>query len=145
VGYLQQIKLLLFLVEGKVIAGQKVEVTNSSGDVEIIESKNIIIATGSSPIEIGSAKFDNKNILDSTGALEIDSVPKTLGVIGAGVIGLELGSVWARLGSKVTVIEAMDDFLFMADKEIAKETLKDFKKQGLDIKAGLQINFIKKS
>jgi dihydrolipoamide dehydrogenase len=124
---------------GKVIAGQKVEVTNSSGDVEIIESKNIIIATGSSPIEIGSAKFDDKNILDSTGALEIDSVPKTLGVIGAGVIGLELGSVWARLGSKVTVIEAMDDFLFMADKEIAKETLKDFKKQGLDIKLGCKL------
>ena len=124
---------------GKVIAGQKVEVTNSSGDVEIIESKNIIIATGSSPIEIGSAKFDDKNILDSTGALEIDSVPKTLGVIGAGVIGLELGSVWARLGSKVTVIEAMDDFLFMADKEIAKETLKDFKKQGLDIRLGCKL------
>ena len=124
---------------GKVIAYQKVEVTNSSGDVEIIESKNIIIATGSSPIEIGSAKFDDKNILDSTGALEIDSVPKTLGVIGAGVIGLELGSVWARLGSKVTVIEAMDDFLFMADKEIAKETLKDFKKQGLDIRLGCKL------
>ena len=124
---------------GKVIAGQKVEVTNSRGDVEIIESKNIIIATGSSPIEIGSAKFDDKNILDSTGALEIDSVPKTLGVIGAGVIGLELGSVWARLGSKVTVIEAMDDFLFMADKEIAKETLKDFKKQGLDIRLGCKL------
>ena len=124
---------------GKVIAGQKVEVTHSNGDVEIIESKNIIIATGSSPIEIGSAKFDDKNILDSTGALEIDSVPKTLGVIGAGVIGLELGSVWARLGSKVTIIEAMDDFLFMADKEIAKETLKDFKKQGLDIRLGCKL------
>ena len=123
----------------KVTAGQKVEVTSSKGEVEIIESKNIIIATGSSPIEIGSAKFDNKNILDSTGALEIDSVPKTLGVIGAGVIGLELGSVWSRLGSQVTVIEAMDDFLSMADKEIAKETLKDFKKQGLDIKLGCKL------
>jgi len=66
-------------------------------------------------------------------------VPKTLGVIGAGVIGLELGSVWARLGSKVTVIEAMDDFLFMADKEIAKDCLKDFKKQGLDIKLGSRL------
>ena len=124
---------------GKVIAGLKVEVTNANGDVEIVESKNIIIATGSSPIEIPSAKFDNKNILDSTGALEIESVPETLGVIGAGVIGLELGSVWARLGSKVTVIEAMDDFLFMADKEIAKETLKDFKKQGLDIRLGCRL------
>jgi dihydrolipoamide dehydrogenase len=124
---------------GKVIAGLKVEVTNAKGDVEIVESKNIIIATGSLPIEIPSAKFDDKNILDSTGALEIESVPETLGVIGAGVIGLELGSVWARLGSKVTVIEAMDDFLFMADKEIAKETLKDFKKQGLDIRLGCRL------
>ncbi|MDA0775355.1 MAG: dihydrolipoyl dehydrogenase [Proteobacteria bacterium] len=124
---------------GKVIAGNKVELTNVDGEVEIIESKNIIIASGSSPIEIGPAKFDNKNILDSTGALEIDKVPETLGVIGAGVIGLELGSVWARLGSKVTVIEAMDDFLFMADKEIAKETLKDFKKQGLDIRLGCKL------
>jgi len=123
----------------KVIANQKVEITNSNGEVETIESKNIIIATGSSPIEIGSAKFDNKNILDSTGALEIDTVPKTLGVIGAGVIGLELGSVWSRLGSQVTVIEAMDNFLSMADKEIAKETLKDFKKQGLDIKLGCKL------
>lgn len=123
----------------KVIANQKVEITNSNGEVETIESKNIIIATGSSPIEIGSAKFDNKNILDSTGALEIGTVPKTLGVIGAGVIGLELGSVWSRLGSQVTVIEAMDNFLSMADKEIAKETLKDFKKQGLDIKLGCKL------
>ena len=69
-------------------------------------------------------------------------MPKTLGVIGAGVIGLELGSVWARLGSKVTVIEAMDDFLFMADKEIAKDCLKDFKKQGLDIKLGSRIDLL---
>jgi dihydrolipoamide dehydrogenase len=122
----------------KVIADQKVEVTNSKGDVEIIESKNIIIATGSSPIEIASAEFNN-NVVDSTGALEFTEVPKTLGVIGAGVIGLELGSVWARLGSKVTVIEAMDDFLFMADKEIAKDSLKDFKKQGLDIKLGSRL------
>ena len=124
---------------GYVIAGNKVKVTYSNGDFEIIEAKNIIIASGSSPIEIDSAKFDNKNILDSTGALALASVPETLGVVGAGVIGLELGSVWARLGSKVTVIEAMDDFLFMADKEIAKETLKDFKKQGLDIRLGCKL------
>ena len=124
---------------GKVLANSKVEVTDLDGKKEVIESKNIIIATGSSPIEIGSAIFNNTNILDSTGALEIDKVPETLGVIGAGVIGLELGSVWARLGSKVTIIEAMDDFLFMADKEIAKETLKDFKKQGLDIRLGCNL------
>jgi dihydrolipoamide dehydrogenase len=124
---------------GKVLAGSKVEVTNTEGKTEIIESKNIVIATGSSPIEIGSAVFNDTNILDSTGALEINKVPKTLGVIGAGVIGLELGSVWARLGSKVTVIEAMDDFLCMADQEIAKETFRDFKKQGLDIKLGCKL------
>ena len=124
---------------GKVLADSKVQITDINGKKEIIESKNIIIASGSSPIEIGSAIFNDTNILDSTGALEIDKVPETLGVIGAGVIGLELGSVWARLGSKVTVIEAMDDFLFMADKEVAKETFKDFKKQGLDIRLGCKL------
>ncbi|MDC1100420.1 dihydrolipoyl dehydrogenase [Gammaproteobacteria bacterium] len=124
---------------GKVLADSKVQITNIEGKKEIIESKNIIIASGSSPIEIGSAIFNDTNILDSTGALEIDKVPETLGVIGAGVIGLELGSVWARLGSKVTVIEAMDDFLFMADKEVSKETFKDFKKQGLDIRLGCKL------
>ena len=96
---------------GRVIANSMVEITKSDGSLDLLESKNIIIATGSSPIEIPSAIFDNKNIVDSTGALEFSKVPKTLGVIGAGVIGLELGSVWARLGSDVTVIEAMDDFL----------------------------------
>ena len=123
---------------GKVIAGNNVEITKSDGTTETIAAKNIIIATGSSPIEIASAEFNN-NVVDSTGALEFTEVPKTLGVIGAGVIGLELGSVWARLGSKVTVIEAMDDFLFMAYKEIAKDSLKDFKKQGLDIKLGSRL------
>ena len=124
---------------GKVLADSKVEVKDAEGKIEIIESKNIVIATGSSPIEIGSAILNDTNILDSTGALEINKVPKTLGVIGAGVIGLELGSVWARLGAKVTVIEAMEDFLNMADKEVARETFKDFKKQGLDIKLGCKL------
>jgi dihydrolipoamide dehydrogenase len=124
---------------GKVLAENKVEITKDDSSIEILESKNIIIASGSSPIEIKAAEFDGKNIVNSTGALNFEEVPKTLGVIGAGVIGLELGSVWARLGSKVTVIEALDNFLFMADKEIAKESLKDFKKQGLDIKLGSKL------
>ena len=124
---------------GKVLAGTKVEITKNDSSIEILESKNIIIASGSSPIEIKAAEFDEQNIVNSTGALNFKEVPKTLGVIGAGVIGLELGSVWARLGSKVTVIEAMDNFLVMADKEIAKESLKDFKKQGLDIKLGSKL------
>ena len=121
----------------KVVSANQVEVTNGDNK-EIIEGKNIIIASGSRPIEIPSAKWD-QNIVDSTGALEFDSVPKKLGVIGAGVIGLELGSVWARLGSEVTVIEAMEDFLFMADKQIARDVLKEFSNQGLNIKLGCNL------
>ena len=124
---------------GKVLANSMVEITKTDGSIELVEGKNIIIASGSSPIQIPSAIFDNKNIVDSTGALEFNKVPKTVGVIGAGVIGLELGSVWSRLGSKVTVIEAMDNFLPMADADIAKDSLKDFIKQGLDIKLGSKL------
>ena len=124
---------------GKVLANSMIEITKTDGSIELVETKNIIIATGSSPIQIPSAIFDNKNIVDSTGALEFNKVPKTVGVIGAGVIGLELGSVWSRLGSKVTVIEAMDNFLPMADADIAKDSLKDFIKQGLDIKLGSKL------
>jgi dihydrolipoamide dehydrogenase len=138
-GLLATNKVIPLSGRGKVLAGNKVEITKDDSSIEILESKNIIIASGSSPIEIKAAEFDGKNIVNSTGALNFEEVPKTLGVIGAGVIGLELGSVWARLGSKVTVIEALDNFLFMADKEIAKESLKDFKKQGLDIKLGSKL------
>ena len=123
---------------GKVTSTNTVEVTKSDGSIENIESKNIIIATGSKPIEIPSAIF-GENIVDSTGALSFDKVPETLGVVGAGIIGLELGSVWSRLGSKVTVIEALDDFLPMADKDISKESLKEFKKQGLDIQLSSKV------
>ena len=118
---------------GKVLSDVLVEVTKPDGSITQIEAKNIIIATGSIPIEIQSAKF-SKNIVDSTGALSFSDVPKKLGIIGAGIIGLELGSVWLRLGAKVTVIEALDEFLPMTDHEIAKESFKEFKKQGLDFK-----------
>ena len=117
---------------GRVLSTNIVEVSKSDGTTEEIETKNIIIATGSKPIEIPSASF-SQHIVDSTGALSFSKVPKTLCVVGAGIIGLELGSVWSRLGSKVTIIEALDEFLPMADKEISKESLKEFKKQGLDI------------
>jgi len=123
---------------GKLLSGKRVEITNGNS-TEIIEAKNIILATGSKPIEISSAKFDNTNIVDSTGALEFLEVPKKLGIIGAGVIGLELGSVWARLGSEVTMLEAMPDFLPMVDKKIAKEVYKEFTKQGLNIKLGCKV------
>jgi dihydrolipoamide dehydrogenase len=100
---------------------------------QIIQSKNIIIATGSSPINIPSAPIDNHSIVDSTGALAFDIVPHKLGIIGAGVIGLELGSVWNRLGSQVTIFEAQDNFLSFADEFIAKESLKKYRSQGLTI------------
>lgn len=124
---------------GKLLAGKKVEFTPADGDAEIIEAKNVILAAGSVPIELGSAPFDHESIIDSWDALELDAVPGRLGVIGAGVIGLELGSVWARLGSEVTVIEAMDNLLFMVDRDVAKVAAKDFKQQGLDIKLGARL------
>tara|TARA_B100001059_G_scaffold4556_1_gene3786 strand:- start:8698 stop:10116 length:1419 start_codon:yes stop_codon:yes gene_type:complete len=123
---------------GKVISSNTVEVSKTDGSTENIETKNIIIATGSKPIEIPSAVF-GKHIVDSTGALSFDKVPKTLGVVGAGIIGLELGSVWSRLGSEVTVIEALDDFLPIADKDISNESLKEFKKQDLDIQLSSKV------
>ncbi len=126
------------LGRGRVISSNTVEVIKNDNTIKNIETKNIIIATGSKPIEISSAIF-GKHIVDSTGALCFDEVPKSLGVVGAGIIGLELGSVWSRLGSKVTVIEALDDFLPMADKDISKESLKEFKKQGLEIQLSSKV------
>ena len=127
---------------GKVLSKNQVEVVKSDGSLEVIDAKNIIIACGSSPIEIPAAKF-GENIVDSTGALSFEKVPKSLGIVGAGIIGLELGSVWSRLGSKVTVIEAMDTFLPMADPDIAKDSMKEFKKQGLDIKLNSKLTAAK--
>lgn len=124
---------------GKLLSGKKVEFTPANGDVEILEAKSVILASGSVPIELPFAPFDGEAIIDSWDALELDAVPKRLGVIGAGVIGLELGSVWARLGAEVTILEAMDDFLFMADRDVADIAAKDFKKQGLDIQLGARV------
>ena len=125
---------------GKLLAGRKVEFTPVSGEVEVLEAKHVVLASGSAPIELGIAPFDRQQIIDSWDALELDAVPPRLGVVGAGVIGLELGSVWARLGSKVTILEAMDDFLFMADRDVAKVAATEFKKQGLDIKLGAKVS-----
>ena len=124
---------------GKVLAGAKVEVTDKDGNVQVIEASNIIVAAGSVPVNIPPAPIDNEYIIDSTGALELTEVPARLGVIGAGVIGLELGSVWGRLGSEVVVLEALDEFLPMMDAQIAKESAKIFKKQGMDIRLGARV------
>lgn len=124
---------------GKVLAGANVEVTDSAGNVKIVEAGNVIIAAGSVPVAIPPAPVDENLIVDSTGALEFTEIPGRLGVIGAGVIGLELGSVWARLGSEVVVLEALDEFLPMMDTQISKETAKILKKQGLDIRMGARV------
>ncbi|TBU97601.1 dihydrolipoyl dehydrogenase [Phytopseudomonas dryadis] len=124
---------------GKLLAGKKVEVTDKDGKVQVVEAENVILASGSRPIDIPPAPVDQDVIVDSTGALDFQAVPKKLGVIGAGVIGLELGSVWARLGAEVTVLEALDKFLPAADEAIAKEALKTLTKQGLKIKLGARV------
>ncbi len=142
-GLLKANKIDGLVGHGKLLADKKIEFKPVDGDVEIIDAANVIIASGSSPIELPLAKFDDENIVDSWGALEFDAIPNRLGVIGAGVIGLELGSVWSRLGSKVTIIEAMHDFLFMADREVAAVAGKEFRKQGLDIKLGAKLTSAK--
>ncbi len=120
-------------------AARSVEFTAHGGEMQSLQADNIIIATGSVPVQIPPCPLTEGFIIDSTGALELEAVPKRLGVIGAGVIGLELGSVWNRLGAEVVVLEALDEFLPMADTQIAKEALKQFKKQNLDIRLGTRV------
>ena len=118
---------------GRLLPNKQIELTGHDGKSEVLEAQSIIIATGSVPVDIPPAPLADDLVVDSTGALEFTSVPKKLGVIGGGVIGLELGSVWNRLGAEVTVFEALDEFLAVADQQIAKESRKIFAKQGLNI------------
>ena len=106
---------------------------------EMLAAKHVIVATGSNPRGLPGVPFDNKLILDNDGALAIPDVPKRLGVIGAGVIGLEMGSVWRRLGAEVTILEALPVFLGAADEQVAREALKVFTKQGLAIQMGVKV------
>lgn len=126
---------------GQVQDSGKVEFTPHQSDAkkQTLKAKNIILATGSEPVKLSVAPVDGKYIVDSTGALEFTSVPKRLGVIGAGYIGVELGSVWSRLGSETVLLEALDTFLPIADQQIAKEAFKQFKKQGLDLRMGARV------
>jgi dihydrolipoamide dehydrogenase len=125
-------------------AGEGYTVNVSGPTTDSISAKNVIIATGSNARELPGAPFDEKVILSNTGALTVDAVPAKLGVIGAGVIGLEMGSVWRRLGAKVTVLEGLPTFLGAVDEQIAKEAHKLFTKQGLDIQLGVKINSVTK-
>lgn len=127
------------LIEGKakIISDSSIEVFKDRKS-QTFETKNIIIATGSRPAELNSVNFTS-TIVDSEGALKFERVPKKLIVIGAGIIGLELGSVWARLGSKVTILEAQQEFLPMLDARMSRQILREFNRQGLDIRFGSNI------
>jgi len=125
---------------GKLLSGNRVEYTTTDGKKEELTAKHVVLAAGSTPMELKSMPFDGEQIVDSWGALEFSAVPKRLGVIGAGVIGLELGSVWRRLGAEVVMLEALDTFLPAADGAVAKEALKHFKKLGLDIRLGAKVS-----
>ncbi len=144
-GLLKAAKVEGLAGHGKLLGDRKVEFTPTNGDVEVLEARFVILATGSTPVELKIAPFDGEKIVDSWGALDFESAPAKLGVVGAGVIGLELGSVWNRLGSDVVILEAMEDFLFMTDRQLAKEAHKQFTSQGLDIRLGAAVTAAKVS
>ena len=128
--------------KARVLDGKQVAVLDiESGNIDqTLDGNNIIIATGSSPVELPGFEFDHKKILDSADTLALESIPGHLLIVGAGVIGLELGSVWARLGAKVTILEAQDSLLPMVDAQLVREAARQFKKQGLDIILGATVS-----
>jgi dihydrolipoamide dehydrogenase len=130
---------------GKFLGNGAVEFTGKDGSKQQLTAKQVVLASGSTPMALKSVPFDNVQVVDSWGALEFDAVPRKLGVIGAGVIGLELGSVWRRLGAEVIVLEALDTFLPMADAALAKEAYRHFQKQGLDIRLGAKVSGCEKA
>ena len=135
-------KITFFHGRGSFVKANEIAVSAPSN--ETLVAKHVIIATGSNPRPLPGAEFDEKLILSNTGALAIPEVPKRLGVIGAGIIGLEMGSVWRRLGSQVTILEALPVFLGVADEQIAREAAKVFAKQGLKIELGIKITKVEK-
>jgi dihydrolipoamide dehydrogenase len=124
---------------GKLLADRQVEVTQPDGTTRALRAEHIVLATGSQPVTLAAAPLQDDIVVDSTGALAFTAVPQRLGIIGAGVIGLELGSVWRRLGAQVVLLEAQEKFLAFADEQIAKEALKQFTAQGLDIRLGARV------
>ena len=129
----------------KIAGAGKVEVALNEGGTRTLEAKNIVIATGSDVMPLPGVEIDEKRIVSSTGALSLPEVPKHLLVVGAGVIGLELGSVWARLGAKVTVVEFLDRIIPGTDAEVAKQFQRVLKKQGFDFKLGTKVTDIEKT
>jgi dihydrolipoamide dehydrogenase len=137
-------KVTFFHGRGSFVAAKDgaYEIKVAGATEETITAKHVIVATGSNARQLPGAPFDETNILSNDGALRIPAVPKKLGVIGSGVIGLEMGSVWRRLGAEVTILEALPAFLGAADESVAKEAAKVFKKQGLNIELGVKITSV---
>ena len=132
-------KITPFMGMGEIINANKVKITASDGSSQEIETQNIVIATGSDSVSLPNITIDEKSIVSSTGALELSQVPKKMVVIGGGVIGLELGSVWSRLGAEVTVVEFLDRILPTMDGEISKNFARMMKKQGISIKTNTKV------
>lgn len=129
---------------GKLMADRVVAISDDDGDRQV-KAGHVILAAGSVPFTIPGVEIDGKHIVDNVGALSFTETPKKLGVIGAGVIGLEMGSVWRRLGSEVTLFEAMDEFLSVVDTDMSRAAAKEFKKQGLDIRLSTKVKAAKVS
>ena len=130
--------------KGRIKAAGQVEVTGADGEVQTLSAKNIVIATGSEPSSLPGIDIDEERVVTNTGALSLNAIPRKLVLIGAGVIGLEMGCVWSRLGSEVTVIEYLDRILPGTDNEVAKEAQRTFKKQGLTFKLGTKVTGVEK-
>ncbi|KZL28802.1 dihydrolipoyl dehydrogenase [Pseudovibrio sp. Ad37] len=129
---------------GRVLGAGRVEVKAEDGSTSIVETKNIVIATGSDVMPLPGIEIDEKTVVSSTGALSLDKVPNRMTVVGAGVIGLELGSVYARLGAEVTVVEFMDKILGPMDADVSKQFLRMLKKQGLKFKLSSKVTAVQK-
>ena len=138
-------KITPFHGTGKILSAGKVEVTPEKGDVQVIETKNIVIATGSDVARLPGVDIDEKQVVSSTGAIDLSKVPGHLVVVGAGVIGLELGSVWARLGAKITVVEFLDRTLPGMDADVAKNFQRLLKRQGFDFKLSTKVTGVETS
>ncbi|TAK64553.1 dihydrolipoyl dehydrogenase [Methylobacter sp.] len=132
--------------KAKLLNGHSVEITQADRSaVSVLEAKHIILATGSSPMDLSCAPIDNEFIIDSTMALNLDAVPKRLAIIGAGVIGLELASIWNRLGSETILLEAQESFLSLTDQQIALEAYRIYSEQGLELRLGARVISARKS
>ena len=139
---LKKNKIDTFIGAGRIAAPGKVEVKGSDGTTQVLETKSIVIATGSDVARLKGIDIDEKRIVSSTGALVLDKVPKHLLVVGAGVIGLELGSVWRRLGAEVTVVEFLDGVLPGMDGEVRRQAQRLFEKQGMTFKLSSKVTAV---